>query len=371
MYIKREIQYIRRADLEGVDSHIIVIDIPDQKKSSYRLINIYRSFNPQGGHTPTSLFNYQLDLIKLAFNSNTLLIGDINLDHEKRHDVTYSKRRLFDDFDTKLGDLDLIQFVNFPTWTRMIGNNLKFSTLDHIYAKDPSFVSNLDSNDPIFGDHLMISFNIPLKKPEIEFVYKRDWRLYKKENLIKMLSQVNWIICDDNVQNCWNDIENILIKIVDKLAPLTKYKNNSVVNNPPPKHIKSMISSRKRALKLQKQRPSVILKQKIKELNCQIRNFFHSQKRLAVRRGIIPGSSISLWSAVKIAKDMSVADVPGIMYRGQAKIPNNKLSQSFADFFKKKINDITDSVLINPQVYNGKRKMFARDEMFMNECNIT
>ena len=170
----------------------------------------------------------------------------------------------------------------------------------------------------------MISFNIPLKKPEIEFVYKRDWRLYKKENLIKMLSQVNWIICDDNVQNCWNDIENILIKIVDKLAPLTKYKNNSVVNNPPPKHIKSMISSRKRALKLQKQRPSVILKQKIKELNCQIRNFFHSQKRLAVRRGIIPGSSTSLWSAVKIAKDMSVADVPGIMYRGQAKIPNNR-----------------------------------------------
>ena len=83
MYIKREIQYIRRADLEGVDSHIIVIDIPDQKKSSYRLINIYRSFNPQGGHTPTSLFNYQLDLIKLAFNSNTLIIGDINLDHEK------------------------------------------------------------------------------------------------------------------------------------------------------------------------------------------------------------------------------------------------------------------------------------------------
>ena len=136
----------------------------------------------------------------------------------------------------------------------MIGNNLKFSTLDHIYAKDPSFVSNLDSNDPIFGDHLMISFNIPLKNPEIEFVYKRDWRLYKKENLIKMLSQVNWIICDDNVQNCWNDIENILIKIVDKLAPLTKYKNNSVVNNPPPKHIKSMISSRKRALKLQKNR---------------------------------------------------------------------------------------------------------------------
>ena len=32
MYVKREIQYIRRADLEGVDSHIIVIDITNQKK---------------------------------------------------------------------------------------------------------------------------------------------------------------------------------------------------------------------------------------------------------------------------------------------------------------------------------------------------
>ena len=57
-------------------------------------------------------------------------------------------------------------------------------------------------------------------------------------------------------------------------------------------------------------------------------------KDLAVWRG--PGNSTSLWSEVKIAKDMSVADVPELMDLGNAKNQGNNLSQSFADFFKYK-----------------------------------
>ena len=88
-----------------------------------------------------------------------------------------------------------------------------------------------------------------------------------------LLAQADWDICTDNVQNCWNDIERIIINIVDKLAPLAIHKNNSVVKTTPPRHIKRFLNSRKRALKLYKAKPNVELKSKIKDLNIQIRHF--------------------------------------------------------------------------------------------------
>ena len=47
LFVKNTIKYARRVDLEGVDSHLIVVDI--RAKSDFRIINIYRCFNPQGG----------------------------------------------------------------------------------------------------------------------------------------------------------------------------------------------------------------------------------------------------------------------------------------------------------------------------------
>ena len=43
--IKNGINYERRVDLEGIDSHLVIIDLNMSKK--YRIVNIYRTFNPQ------------------------------------------------------------------------------------------------------------------------------------------------------------------------------------------------------------------------------------------------------------------------------------------------------------------------------------
>ena len=178
-YVRHEIKYKRRIELEGQNSHIVIIDVT-KKTKTLRIINIYRSFNPHGGVSATEMFNYQLDLINLAFNTNTLLVGDINLDFSKRNISNYHNKNLFESFDLKLGRLDLIQLVKFPTWSRMIGNTLKSSILDHIYVKDPTIISNINSLVPTFGDHLLITFNIPLQKAKIDMLYKRDWRKYDK-----------------------------------------------------------------------------------------------------------------------------------------------------------------------------------------------
>ena len=47
-YIKNSIKYERCTELEGVNKHLVIVDVLNGKKPKKRIINIYRSFNPQG-----------------------------------------------------------------------------------------------------------------------------------------------------------------------------------------------------------------------------------------------------------------------------------------------------------------------------------
>ena len=120
IYISQLINYKRRSDLEGIDSHITIIDITSPS-SIKRIINIYRSFNPQGGVNARQKFIYQLEVIKNAMIEKCLLLGDFNLDYNKIYDVNYSQQNMFNDFDDNLAMFNLVQIVNFPTWSRFLG----------------------------------------------------------------------------------------------------------------------------------------------------------------------------------------------------------------------------------------------------------
>ena len=78
-YINDSIKYERRDEMEGLDSHITIIDTQNGKKNNKRLINIYRSFN-LNGESAKELFIRQLSVIKNAFNNETVIMGDLNLD---------------------------------------------------------------------------------------------------------------------------------------------------------------------------------------------------------------------------------------------------------------------------------------------------
>ena len=45
VYASKSVEYTRMSHLEGVDSHIVIIDISNC--AIKRIINVYRSFNPQ------------------------------------------------------------------------------------------------------------------------------------------------------------------------------------------------------------------------------------------------------------------------------------------------------------------------------------
>ena len=77
-YVSRSVNYVRRQDLEGVDSNLIIIDIEGTVNT--RLINVYRSFAPQNGVSEREKFMYQVSLINTAVsNVSCILLGDFNL----------------------------------------------------------------------------------------------------------------------------------------------------------------------------------------------------------------------------------------------------------------------------------------------------
>ena len=62
---------------------------------------------------------------------------------------------------------------------------------------------------------------------------RRDWRRYSKDALCSSLSQIKWHLGVEGVQSYWNVIENALIEVVDKLAPLVFVGDQAKDSNHP------------------------------------------------------------------------------------------------------------------------------------------
>ena len=82
IYIKDSISYTRRTDLEEENTHVVIIDINDRKKT--RIINIYRAFNPPPGLTQKALFDKQIQILNNAADPIVIIMGDFNLDYNKK-----------------------------------------------------------------------------------------------------------------------------------------------------------------------------------------------------------------------------------------------------------------------------------------------
>ena len=104
---------------------------------------LVRSFRPQDGVSPETFFSAQLQLLKRALTKDCLILGDFNLDAEMELRQDYAYRipfKLLSDFKT---ENNLVQLIDFKTWTGTIIGVRKESTLDHIYTGDATLVNEV------------------------------------------------------------------------------------------------------------------------------------------------------------------------------------------------------------------------------------
>ena len=367
-YINSGLNYVRRTDLEGANSHLLIMDVRAEK--DLRIINIYRSFNPIINTTAKELFETQLRLINEAFTNNTVLLGDFNLDWNKKGHQNYAFKNYFETMDRILNDHSLVQLVKFPTWSRTVLTEHRESTIDHIYSNNPTYITNVVGTSPYFGDHLLISFQYSRANTTTNKYQKRSWKGYSKESLCQSLADTDWNIENDDVQGYWNEFENRLINVVDNILPLLETRPFSNTPDKIPNNVKTQINLRKNLLKKYKNERSTVLKARIKELNYNIKFYYHSTKAKEVRRNIIPGNSKSLWSAVKKAKSINFDRLPPTMFSSGVEINNVDLASRFATCFDDKIKKVLAQSKMDETVYNGSKKVDSACEFFMNEDQV-
>ena len=142
--------------------------------------------------------------------------------------------------------------------TQIINGVKKQSCLDHIYSNCTETILSVNQIDPTFGDHLLIHVELSLKDvTAVNYIFKRNWKNFSSEILIEKLlvsfESVTFDWRDLNVQEHWNQLENLVVNIVDDLAPLVPVDDNAVIKNKKvPPFVKNKINVRKRLVKLEK-----------------------------------------------------------------------------------------------------------------------
>ena len=158
-YIKDNIQYKRREDLEGLDNNIVILEL-----NNIIVINIYRSFATQNNITKTIT----------KFPKHQLLIaGDFNLNYALVNNNNYNYKNLFDILNKTVSFCNLTQIVNFPTWSRTINGNKKESVLDHINVSYVTKFVNVIGVVTEIGDHKLVACSFYTSVPPTKPVHKR------------------------------------------------------------------------------------------------------------------------------------------------------------------------------------------------------
>ena len=136
---------------------------------------------------------------------------------------------MFEIFDEKLDDLNLIQLVNFDTWSRIVGLESRSSVLDHVYVNCVGLVRNVSHLKPIFGDHELVTAELCISRPVTKISTGRDWRYYSKEALNERLEVVDWTNDAHDVQELWNDFEVKIIRVIDEIAPISEFHDGKIL----------------------------------------------------------------------------------------------------------------------------------------------
>ena len=119
--------------------------------------------------------------------------------------------------------------------------------------------------------------------------------------------------------------------------------NGNIIKDHIPKLVKNKINKRNRLLKIFKRNKSLELKTRISNLNFEIRSHFFLKKKFAVRKGILPGNSKTLWKAVKTAKNVGHTVIPNNMTFNNIPMAGDNIDEHFAGFFDRKVSDIVST----------------------------
>ena len=267
---------------------------------------------------------------------------------------------------------NLIQIIDFDTWSRVINGTKKESLIDHIYVNDINSVSNVKFEVPTFGDHVLAiaELNLSIKHENKNHIV-RNWKDYSigtiNNTLLSLFGTYDSCNSSTPVQSHWNSLENLLIKAIDGLAPLENHINKD--HKSIPNGIKNLINKRKRLLKIDKTNKTTTNVPLINVLTKEIRDYY-SRLRVGNVNRAATGPKGNLWRAVKIAKNLVHDDIPSNLTLGGIAVAPCDIANSFAKHFSSKVRSFVSSSKLDDNVYNGKNKLMVLNRNFMQKSDV-
>ena len=350
-YIKNTLNY---KIIPNTDPHLELIKVKIQNTV---LIGFYRTFKLVNHPTHLQYLESAIEELKNSIVQQTIIIGDFNLDALRQHDVRYQSYRLYNLLSEFLVESSMIRINNTPTWSRIVNDELRESLLDHIYTNDITKTDH-HTEQLAISDHKLICVNINFKTKQSQSVtFIRDWSKYSKDVLRNRLSQCNFNeLAELDSTSLASELNQRLGTILDDLCPILKVKSGVDKSLISPKLIK-LTQKRKLLYNKFKKSRTTSNKNELKSIEKKIRSTLRDERVRKIRTKINPNDHSSLWKAVKVAKNISIIEMPQtIVYNNQPASTDQEKAHMMMDFFDTKIKNIVKNLKISQNVNNGKRQ---------------
>ena len=363
MYISNKILYKRKREAEGGDNHIILIHV---LKQNVMLASLYRTYQLTQHTNHQSAFCDQLAVLEqlCTTTSKVLILGDFNLDQNRRADPSYHHSRLYDIWKDYEARCQLIQMVDFPTWARLDRGTLKTSILDHIYTNDVNLIESIEEMSASVSDHCPVLACLAKKVMMTpKKVWSRNWKLYSRDALLTCLAKQNWNIMCTDVEDFYDCVEQKIMVSFDEVAPM---EEKTVRSNCGVSGVTSDLKrKRKNLLRNAKQRLSPHLFHRSRLLSKKIKKIENENRKSRIRNTILSGGQQGLWRGYRLAENRPNEAIPANLVHGdKIFVGNNEKAQAFADFFRLKIEDITNQVNRDETVNNGQQHPQVANKKF-------
>ena len=213
IYIRDQLNYVRRHDLESNEIESIWIEIKLKNSTSFLVSFVYRP--PSSKAEWSDKLSNQIEK-SLAFTNEIYILGDINVDFK---DGTYSNTKWKHVVETN----DLHQLISKPTRVTAHSETI----IVHIYVSTTEYVKDIFVPSISVSDHYLIQFTrstykSQFKRHDHKTIQYRSFNSFNEERFLSDLSdamtalEISQTDSDENFAN-WTQT---FMTIFDKHAPV-------------------------------------------------------------------------------------------------------------------------------------------------------
>ncbi|WAR27003.1 hypothetical protein MAR_012707 [Mya arenaria] len=181
VYVKQNVNCIRRLDLEGDDIEIIWLEIMPTKCKSFLIGSLYR--HPESKVAWKEIFDTHIENVQLE-EKEIIILGDINRD--------LLNSEINDEWSSYILSLGLKQLIKQPARESSTSKTL----IDHIYTNCDQNICNVSVPKIGISDHYPIlctrKLNYKEKINSHNFIKYRSFRSFSEESFLSDLIRIPW-----------------------------------------------------------------------------------------------------------------------------------------------------------------------------------